>query len=59
MESKGFGDTIEKLTAATGIKDLTKKIVGDDCGCGDRKRTLNVLLPYSTQQKKTTRQWHI
>ena len=59
MESKGFGDTIEKLTAATGIKDLTKKIVGDDCGCGDRKKKLNDLLPYSTQQKKTTRQWHI
>jgi hypothetical protein len=58
MESKGLGDTIEKLTQATGIKDLTKKIVGDDCGCGGRKRKLNDLLPYSTEEKKT-RQWHI
>ena len=58
MESKGFGDTIEKITQATGIKDLTKKIADGDCGCGGRKRKLNDLLPYS-KEKKTTRQWHI
>ena len=58
MESKGLGDTIDKITTATGVKDLTKKIVGDDCGCGGRKKKLNDLLPYSKEQK-TTRQWHI
>lgn len=44
MKSKGLGDTIEKITAATGIKyavETVAKATGKDCGCGARKDALN------------------
>jgi hypothetical protein len=44
--SEGLGDTIEKITEATGIKKLVKWIAGDDCGCDERKQKLNELFPY-------------
>ena len=44
---EGLGDTIEKITEATGIKKVVKKLFGDDCGCEERKQMLNVLKPYS------------
>lgn len=50
MKSKGLGDTIEKITKATGIKKLveeTTKAVGvKDCGCDKRRDTLNRIFPY-------------
>lgn len=46
-ESKGLGDTIEKVTEATGIKKLVKWIAGEDCGCDQRKETLNKLFKYN------------
>ena len=45
--SSGLGDTIEKVTQATGIKKLVKFIAGDDCGCDDRKAKLNKIFPYN------------
>jgi len=45
-QSKGVGDTIEKITEATGIKKAVKFIAGDDCGCDDRKKILNHIFPY-------------
>ena len=48
-KSKGLGDSIEKITKATGIKkvvDTVSKVVKKDCGCGKRKDTLNKKLPY-------------
>ena len=44
MKSKGLGDTIEKITAATGIKKVVEKVAnttGKDCGCNKRKEVLN------------------
>ncbi len=46
QDSKGLGDTIEKIAEATGIKKIVKKIAGDDCGCNKRKEKLNKILPY-------------
>ena len=49
-QSKGLGDTIEKITKATGIKkvvDTVGKIVKKPCNCGKRKETLNRLFPYN------------
>ena len=46
MKSKGLGDTIEKITTATGIKKFVHKVVGKDCGCNKRKKTLNKVFPY-------------
>jgi hypothetical protein len=45
-ESKGLGDTIDKITTATGIKRLVKFIAGEDCGCDERKEKLNKMFPY-------------
>jgi len=45
MESKGLGDTIEKITTVTGIKAVADKIPGG-CGCGKRKDKLNEMFPY-------------
>ena len=46
MKSKGLGDTIEKITEATGIKKIVTKTFGNDCGCNERKETLNKMFPY-------------
>jgi predicted Zn-ribbon and HTH transcriptional regulator len=44
--SKGLGDTVEKVTKATGIDKAVKWLVGEDCGCDKRKDKLNNLFPY-------------
>jgi len=49
MKSRGLGDSIEKFTKATGIKrvvDGVSKVTGTDCGCGERRDTLNRIFPY-------------
>jgi hypothetical protein len=51
-KSKGLGDTIEKITKATGIKkvvDTVSKITNKECGCGARKETFNRLFPYNNK----------
>ena len=45
-KSQGLGDTIEKITKATGIDKLVKFIAGEDCGCSERKEKLNAMFPY-------------
>ena len=48
-QSKGLGDTIEKITEATGIKkavEVFAKATGIDCKCEERKNKLNNLIPY-------------
>jgi hypothetical protein len=45
-QSKGLGDTVEKVTKATGIKKVVKAVLGDDCGCDERKAKLNKLVRY-------------
>lgn len=45
--SVGLGDSIEKVTEATGIKKAVKFIAGDDCGCEERKKSLNKLFKYA------------
>ena len=45
-KSKGLGDTIEKITKATGIKHIVEQVSGGDCGCGKRKEKLNKIFPY-------------
>jgi len=46
-KSKGLGDTIEKITEATGIKKAVHFLFGEDCGCEERKEKLNKLFPYN------------
>ena len=45
-QSEGVGDTVAKITKATGIEKLVKFVAGEDCGCDDRKDKLNKLFNY-------------
>ena len=47
-KSKGLGDTIHKVTKATGIKAVVEKVAGKDCGCKARRKKLNDLFPYKS-----------
>lgn len=47
--SRGLGDTVAKITHATGIAAGVKAVttaMGIDCGCGKRQDTLNKLIPF-------------
>lgn len=47
---KGLGDTIERVTKATGVKKVVEtisKTMGKDCGCGARRDRLNRMFPYN------------
>ena len=49
MTSRGFGDTVEKFTKATGIKRVVNtvaKATGKPCGRGERRDALNRMFPY-------------
>ena len=49
MKSKGLGDDIEKFTKFTGIKravDIVADKFNKDCGCDQRRDSLNRLFPY-------------
>ena len=45
-KNKGLGDTIAKITKATGIDKLAKTILGEDCNkCEERRKKLNQMFP--------------
>lgn len=49
IPSEGLGDTIEKVTKATGIKKVVRmftEATGVDCGCDERKEKLNKIFRY-------------
>ena len=47
-QSEGLGDTIEKVLEVTGIAKVAKWVLGEDCGCEERKAALNKLFRYRT-----------
>lgn len=51
QESKGFGDTVAKVTNALGLDKVAETVaqaVGkEDCGCNKRRQKLNDLFPYN------------
>ena len=51
--SKGLGDSIEKVLKKTGIDKVAKKVLGDDCGCEERKQALNKMFPYAKVRQFT------
>lgn len=55
MKSKGLGDTIEKITKATGIKKLVDKM-NIDCGCDERKEYLNRIFAYKLKPRCMTKE---
>ena len=44
--SEGLGDTVEKITTATGIKKAVKWLAGEDCGCRERQKKMNEIWRY-------------
>lgn len=46
----GLGDVVEKITEATGIKKLVKAIVGDDCGCDEKREKFNKAVNWRTKK---------
>jgi len=51
MQSRGLGDTIEKITTFSGIKAIIESI-SLDCGCPYRRDWLNGKVPYNTNTHK-------
>jgi hypothetical protein len=51
IKSKGLGDTIDKITTATGIKKAVKMMSNEkECTpCEQRRKKLNELFPYKNQ----------
>ena len=45
-KSEGVGDTVAKITKATGIEKAVKFLAGEDCNCNERKKVLNHIFPY-------------
>lgn len=54
QKSKGLGDTIAKVTKATGIdkvaEGVAKAMGKEDCGCGKRQDKLNEMFPYKNSK---------
>jgi len=44
-EADGLGTKVEKAFKKVGIDKAAKFILGDDCGCDERKETLNKMFP--------------
>ena len=51
-ESKGLGDTVEKVASALKINIVAEKVAKvagkEDCGCKKRKELLNKKFPYKS-----------
>ena len=45
-QAEGLGDTVENILEATGIAKVAKWVMGEDCGCEERKQKLNDLWRY-------------
>ncbi len=41
----GAGDIVENVLEKTGVAKVAKKVLGEDCGCDERKEFLNKLMP--------------
>ena len=53
--SRGLGDDIKKITAATKLDKLAERIADlttGDCGCKKRQEKLNEMFPYKNKGKK-------
>ena len=46
-KAEGLGDTIEQVLEVTKIAKVAKWILGEDCGCEERKEKLNKLFKYA------------
>lgn len=45
-QAEGLGDTVEQVLEVTGIAKVAKWVLGEDCGCEERKQKLNEIWRY-------------
>lgn len=45
-KAQGLGDTVENVLKSTGLDKVAKFVLGEDCGCDERKKKLNELWSY-------------
>ena len=57
IKAKGLGDTVEQVLEATGISKIAKWVLGEDCGCEERKEKLNKLFPYNKSECLTENEY--
>ena len=57
--SEGLGDTVEKITKATGIKKAVKFLAGEDCGCDERQEKLNQVFRYKKPECLTESEFEL
>jgi len=60
--SEGLGDTVEKITKATGIKkavDTVFDALGKDCGCDERKSKWNEKFRYKKPECLTEQEFDL
>lgn len=57
--SEGLGDTVEKITKATGIKKAVKWLAGEDCGCSQRQEKLNKMFRYKKPECLTENEFNL
>ena len=57
--SEGLGDTVEKITKATGIKKAVKWLAGEDCGCDARQAKLNEMFRYKKPECLTEDEFNL
>jgi uncharacterized protein YfkK (UPF0435 family) len=55
--SVGFGDTVEKALELIGADKLAKFVLGEDCGCEERKAKLNAMFPYRKPECLTEQEY--
>ena len=57
--SEGLGDTVQKITKATGIEKAVKFLAGEDCGCDERKEKLNEVFRYKKPECLTEQEFDL
>lgn len=43
---KGAGDLIHKVLKKTGVDKMAKFVLGEDCGCEERREAINKIWPF-------------
>lgn len=56
-QAEGLGDTVENILEATGIAKVAKWVMGEDCGCEERKQKLNELWRYKKPECLTENEY--
>lgn len=47
--NEGIGDKVEKVLKKTGVDKMAKFLMGEDCGCEERKQKLNEMFARFTE----------